>query len=92
VVEAVELAVSSRIHEGRDAVLRRHGGGATRNEWPRRGWGDRRGGRRRRRARARVRRGGGGSWRVGAHIICGIHVGALGDEVLEAVELAFVSK
>ena len=34
----------------------------------------------------------GGGWRGGAHLVCGIHVGALGDEVLEAVELAVDSR
>ena len=32
VLEAVEVAVASRLHEGRVAVLRRRGGGATRGE------------------------------------------------------------
>eukprot|EP00964_Phaeocystis_antarctica_P072379 scaffold44241_cov30-Phaeocystis_antarctica.AAC.1 len=32
VLEAVELAVGSRLHEGRPAVLRRRGGGATRGQ------------------------------------------------------------
>ena len=33
-------------------------------------------------------KGGGGGWWGGAHLICGVHVGALGDETLEAIELA----
>ena len=33
-------------------------------------------------------RGVGGGWRGGAHLICGVHVGALGNEALEAIELA----
>ena len=32
--------------------------------------------------------GAGGGWQGGAHPVCGLKVGALGDEVLEAVELA----
>ena len=32
--------------------------------------------------------GAGGGWRGGAHVVCGLKIGALGDEVLEAVELA----
>eukprot|EP00964_Phaeocystis_antarctica_P112648 scaffold76785_cov35-Phaeocystis_antarctica.AAC.1 len=36
--------------------------------------------------------GAGGGWQSDAHLVCGIHVGALGDEVLEAVELAVGSR
>jgi hypothetical protein len=54
VLEAVELAVPSRPHEGRATVLRRRGGGATRRERRRGGRGSRGGGRR--------GRGGGGGW------------------------------
>ena len=36
--------------------------------------------------------GGGGGWRGGAHIACGLKLGALGNEVLEAVELAELSR
>ena len=45
------------------------------------------GGRRGRRARG-GERGLGGRWRGGAHVICGLKVGALGGEELEAVKLA----
>ena len=169
VLEAVELAFESRPHEGRPAVLRRRGGGATRGERRRRGAGQqgrraaraegegcrglegaaggaaltlsvasslaplatrcsrqsslplraahmravlpscggaaaaphavsgggeargsRGGGRRGRRARGGGGWGGGG--RGGAHLVCGLKLGTLGDEVLEAVELASDSR
>ena len=51
VLEAVELAVVSRPHEGRVAVLRRRGGGAKRGERWRGGRGSRGGGRQGQRAR-----------------------------------------
>eukprot|EP00964_Phaeocystis_antarctica_P028639 scaffold16162_cov56-Phaeocystis_antarctica.AAC.1 len=56
VLEAVELAVVSRIREGRLAILRRRGGGATRGERRWRGRGRESGGWRGRRAK------GGGGW------------------------------
>jgi hypothetical protein len=37
-------------------------------------------------------RGLGGGWRGGAHVVCGVKLGTLGDEVLEAVEVAVVSR
>ena len=37
-------------------------------------------------------KGAGGGWRGGAHIVFGLKVGALGDEVVEAVELAVPSR
>ena len=69
VLEAVELAVDSRLHEGRVAVLRRRGGGATRGKRRRCGRGSSAGGGRRgRRARVggRRSRGGGGRGRLAA--------------------------
>ena len=59
VLEAVELAKASRAQEGRRAVLRRRGGGATRGERRRRGAGQQ--GRRAARAEGEGRRGLGGA-------------------------------
>ena len=39
-------------------------------------------------AAGEARRGLGGGWRGGAHVVCGLKVGTLGDEELEAVDLA----
>jgi hypothetical protein len=58
VLEAAELAVASRLHEGRVAVLRRRGGGATRGQRRRRGAGHR--GRRAARAEGEGAEGAGG--------------------------------
>ena len=37
-------------------------------------------------------KGAGGGWPGGAHVVCGLKLGALGDEVLEAAELASDSR
>ena len=87
VLEAVELASISRQHEGRPAVLRRRGGGATRGERRRRGAGA---------AGAAGGEGGGrgaegpvgGGWRGGAHLAFGLEVHPLLHEALEGGEVA----
>ena len=80
-VEAVELAEHSRPHEGRDAVLWRRGRGATRGERPAGAAGGEGGG-----------RGSGGGWWGSTHLVRGLKVGAVGDEELEAVEIAVESR
>jgi hypothetical protein len=88
VLEAVELAVVSRLHEGREAVLRRRGGGATRGERAGGGEGGAAAGRRAARAVGEVAEGAAGGSRGGAHLICGLEVHPLRHEALEGGEVA----
>ena len=88
VLQADEIGVMAsrgRMHESRLAVLRRRGGGATRGERWRRGAGQQG-----RRAATVEGEGAGGGWWGGAYLVCGLKLSAVGDEVLEAAELAVV--
>eukprot|EP00964_Phaeocystis_antarctica_P110829 scaffold75167_cov56-Phaeocystis_antarctica.AAC.2 len=79
VLEAVELALSSRIHEGRAAAAPHavSGGGEGGAAGAAGGEGGGRGA-----------DGCGGGWRGGAHLVCGIHVHPHLDEALEGGEVA----
>ena len=85
VVEAVELAVPSRRHEGRESVLRkarrrRHTRSAAAARAGQQGAAGGEGG-------GRGAEGAGGGWRGSAHAICGIHVHPRSHEALEGGEL-----
>ena len=88
-LDDVELAVASRPYEGRLAILRRRG--ATRGERWRRGAGQQ--GRRAARAEGERRRGlGGGGWRGGADVVCGLELNPLLHEALEGGEVALLRR